>query len=75
MSAGALFLRARVRVCVCVYVVARQALNDSKAELKRVRALFKDHKAWRYDNGQPLPNRNATCPCGKGAKFKKCHGK
>lgn len=23
----------------------------------------------------PIPERNAPCPCGSGKKFKKCHGR
>ena len=30
-------------------------------------------EANRIANHTPMPNRNDTCPCGSGKKYKRCH--
>lgn len=53
--------------------------HGDRAFAQRERSRFRRHAgAWRYLDGDALaatpPERNAPCPCGSGAKYKRCHG-
>ena len=63
-----------------VEFIARAISGDHLSTLHETSRFIREAGCWRYLDGDLAPDtpvklgRNASCPCGSGKKFKRCHG-